>query len=107
MGFPQPFFCCCGGAGAYAERAECIAYCMAWQEDVQKIWGDLSVATHVWAHGCLVEGHRGLLQCTPTVVVVRRKKGCVEVQGEGLRVHSVTRDEVWVEGCVKAVVLHA
>ena len=76
---------------------------MAWHEDLSTCFGDLSVGVHVYGDGCVVEGHRGLLTYTPTLVKVRRRRGSVTLEGEGLTVCRITRDEVWLSGAVRAV----
>ena len=78
---------------------------MAWREDLSDLIGDLSVGVHVYAGGSVIEGHHGILTYTPDCVKVRRRRGAVTVEGEGLRVRQITRDEVWVSGTVKAVII--
>lgn len=75
---------------------------MAWSEQIGREFGT-SVGVHVYDDGCLVEGHRGLLTCTPQSVRVRRRRGSVTIEGQALVVRTVTRDEVWVGGRIEAV----
>jgi len=80
---------------------------MAWRDDLHEFIDQVSVGVHVWQGGSLVEGHRGLLTYTPTVIKVRRRRGTVTLEGEDLSVRRVTRDEVWIAGVVKAVHIDA
>ena len=65
---------------------------------------DLSCGVHVFAGGCMVEGHRGLLDYAPERVRVRRRRGSVAIEGQSLAIVAVSRDEVWVRGVVHSVV---
>lgn len=78
---------------------------MAWREDLSHFISDLSVGVHVYRDGSVIEGHRGLLTYTPTCVKVRRRVGSVTIDGEGLFVRQITRDEIWIAGTVKAVTI--
>lgn len=91
----------------YTAGRKRILYGMAWQEDLHDFIKDLSTGVHVWGTDAVVEGHKGLLTYTPTLVKVRRKKGSVTIEGEGLSVRAVSRDEVWITGDVKAVRIDA
>ena len=78
---------------------------MAWREDLSYFISDLSVGVHVYLGGTVIEGHRGLLTYTPTCIKVRRRHGSVTLEGEGLSVRQITRDEIWIAGVVKAVTI--
>lgn len=67
------------------------------------VLGETSLGVHVWQGGCVVEGHRGLLTYTPTLVRVRRRKGAVTIEGERLGIVAVTCDEIWLTGAVHSV----
>lgn len=79
---------------------------MAWQDEMDRIAMDMSTMVQVWSGGCIVEGHKGLLTCTPTEVEVRRRRGRIHITGSDLVVADVTRTQIWVRGRVEAVVWH-
>lgn len=45
-----------------------------------------------------IENHRGVVEYTPTRVRIRAAGGVLAVEGKGLRIGSIYRDEVVVEG---------
>ncbi len=76
---------------------------MSFREDIKQIGIDVAAGVHVWRDGCVVEGHRGLLEYAPEQIKVRRKKGSVAIRGQMLSVACLTRDEVWIRGRVDTV----
>lgn len=80
---------------------------MAWKEEMQKVYGEVEGGAYVWRGGCLIEGHKGLLAYSPTLVKVRRRRGTLSVSGEGLTLAAVSREEVWIAGKVTSVTCDA
>lgn len=87
----------------YAASIARIVYGMVWQEDLRSIWDDLGWGVHVWRQGCCIEGHRGILNYSPTEIAVRVKNGCVCLTGSDMRILSFDADEIRILGRVECV----
>ncbi|HAE89317.1 MAG TPA: hypothetical protein DCG79_05605 [Clostridiales bacterium] len=81
-----------------------ISFCMAFCEDVKRIFGeDFGAEVLLGFSGAVVSGHKGLSLISDEEVVVRLKKGGVRIAGECLCVKKASPTEIFVAGRVRAV----
>ena len=76
---------------------------MVWQEDLRLVWPDIAWGVHMWEKGCVVEGHRGILLYTPSLVRVKCRMGTICIEGEELRILSLAQEEVYIQGVVLSI----
>lgn len=73
----------------------------------QDIVLDVPRATLIGSVQLQVGNHKGVLEYTPTRVRVRTRDGVIEVTGSRLRIGSIFRDEMTVEGRIDKVELRS
>ncbi|MGI6632912.1 MAG: YabP/YqfC family sporulation protein [Bacillota bacterium] len=64
---------------------------------------DLPKIVIVGELGVLVQNHRGLIQYSPSRIVVGVGKGQIEVGGESLEIQEVNQEDMLVRGHIKVV----
>ncbi len=75
---------------------------MSWKDEIDRNWG-VGSCVHVYPDAVVVEGHKGLLCYSPQYIKIKRKKGCVAIEGERLTACEIGRDEVKIEGKIAKV----
>lgn len=71
----------------------------------QEVVLDIPKVTLIGGVQVQVENHRGVLEYTPTCIRVRTRDGVLVVTGGRLRIGSIFRDEVVVEGRIERIEL--
>lgn len=64
---------------------------------------DLPKVTVIGDIQIYLENHRGIIAYSPTVVRIAVSIGEIQIDGEGLFIRTINRDEIYLEGRIYAV----